>query len=122
MSVKDLLQSRIIDPIKSQCPESVPMDAYLQLIFNVHRRGISRYRVTSDTEIPGLYCVNGCLPIQGVGDEWRLLKRLKHIWVRHDDDLDIYHVDNKGHVYLLTADQWTQLRSQLVVAGKNVEV
>ncbi len=123
MSAKDLLQTRIIEPIKKQCPESVSMDAYLQLVFNIHRRGISRYRTLEDVVIPGLYCVNGCIPTQGLGDQWRKIGPRKHILVRHDDDQpNLYHVETHSHVFALTKQDWTKFRTQLALASDNVEV
>ncbi len=120
--VKDLLQTRIIEPIKAQCPDIVPMDAYLQLIFNIHRRGISRYRAIGAITIPGLYCVNGTIPTQGYGGQLRKVGNNKHVWVRHDEDLNSYQVEYRGHVFVLTPDEWAQFRPSLAVAGDNVEV
>lgn len=122
--VKDLLQERIVGPIKRQCPEHVPMQHYLQLIFNTNTRIISRYHASNGAVmVPGLYCVNGCIPRRGIGDEYRLVRSQRGILVRHDETLpNVYHVDNRGHIFLLTRKQWKEFKKLVKVSPWSEEL
>ncbi len=122
--IKDLMQERIVGPIKSQCPEHVPMKAYLELIFSTNSRTVARYYSPSGPlEIPGIYCVNGCIPIKGIGDEWRKMRSKRGILVRHDETVpNVYHVDNVGHVFMLTKQEWRLFKRQLRVSIWSEEV
>lgn len=118
--VKDLLQERIIGPIKSQCPANVPMKSYLELIFHTHTRIIARYNSPNGpVTIPGRYCLNGFSPVEGLGmgDEWRTVRSQKGMLVRHDEAYpNVYHIDHLGHVFQLTRYEWRSFKQQLRVS------
>ena len=122
MSVKDLLQKRIIEPIMAQCPPSISRDVFLRFTFHTHRRTISQYKVVQDAKIPGLYCVNGCQPTQGIGDEYRNVWTRTRVWVRHDADDKYVHVEHRGHVFQLDEPTWITFKEKLKLRIDNQEI
>ncbi len=113
--MKDTLREKIIKPLLRLKPLEVDMSDFLAIIFSTHSRIISSYYVKTDFRMPGLYLENGCIPVQGVGNKHRKIRRLDSILVRVDDkDPNVINTEYKGHVFQLTGLEWASLKKHLI--------
>jgi hypothetical protein len=120
MNAKEWLWEVWLKPILETKPEHLDDEEYLALVLNVHNRVISRYVTHRAFNIPGMYLVNGTIPTQGVGDEWRRIGRQKHLLARVDDATGVIDVEHQGHLFRLTSEEWAKVR-RLCRLGKGQE-
>lgn len=101
----------ILEPLMSLCPPEVEMYTWLEELFQVKYRNITRYRVRDEYRLEGLLMVTPYNAVQGVGDKH--LRPGEILFTRTDDrERDVVHVErcHPEGVYLLNEYQWNRLK------------
>lgn len=96
---------------------------FMEWLFDVENRQITRWKVKKPFTIPGLLYVAGAVKVQGIG--YRELKPDTILWVRSDrrnpDLIDVEFQGGQGgaeQVFGLTASEWKKIQHNLIVVDK----
>lgn len=92
-------------------PTDTPIADWLEELFDVKHREITRYRANHEFTLPGLQYIAPTVKIQGVG--YRRIRQDQELWVRTDsrapDAVDVEVFAGQGEadtVYALTRAEW----------------
>lgn len=92
-------------------PDAVSIADWLEELFDVKHRDISRFTATQDFTLPGLLYVAPAVKVQGTG--YRQIREDQELWVRTDarnpDSVDVEVFAGQGEadlVYSLTRAEW----------------
>ena len=96
---------------------------FMEWLFDVENRQITRWKVAKPFTIPGLMYVAGAVKVQGIG--YRELKPDTILWVRSDrrnpNLIDVEFNGGQGaaeQVFALTKDEWTLVQRNLIIVDK----
>lgn len=98
--------------VTSYKPSDQSLYDFLEELFDVKHRYITRYRVKSDFKIKGLFYVAGWAKTQGLGN--RDVPAGSIIWVREDMrepehvDIEVVRQGREDEVYYLTKLEWEE--------------
>jgi hypothetical protein len=113
-----LIYKWFIGPLIIYKPASHSIKEWLEELFDIKHRDITRYVVMKPFHMPGLYCETAATKIQGVG--YRTVKKDEVLWVRTDgrrpNVIDVEWLGGQGRkdqVFSLSADQWRWVKRHL---------
>lgn len=109
--VISLIYKWFFGPLIFYKPHDMAIKEWLEYLFDVKNREITRYRVTKPFTVPGLYYSAPLVKVQGIG--YRELKEDDILWVRRDarnpDTIDVEFMGGQGRadqVFALNSSQW----------------
>jgi hypothetical protein len=99
--------------------KNVSNQEWLEYLFHLNERDITRYRAREDFKMPGLFMERPHRKIQGIGHRWVL--KSQEMWVRKDAREQVYHVEFNGgrgdaeQVFELDEFEWNSVAAKLEV-------
>lgn len=122
MTTLDLLRKLLITPLLAHRPPNTDSYDYLEEMWDLKNRIISRYYVEKDFAMLGTYLAQDTIPVSDPTTLDRKVKRGQNLWARVDDRTGQITVDLSGKVFLVTREEWQKIRRKLTLGKTQQEI